>query len=191
MQSPGPVPPAILLAACLAAGPALGQGVVAEYEAAARMFSLPGEYLEVEACMQAAEERVVALTGIWAPMYILAPGQEVVPDMEAELPRWCEGLSFRVAPTGPRSFEIVTQRNGADIAYAVRYQYIAARTYQRSVDEMAALERLGLVDAEARIQFNSYVNPATFGEVEVFQPSANVMVIQAAGEDAEIYVRCP
>jgi hypothetical protein len=167
------------------------QDIAGEYADAARLFGLPGGTTNLEKALIVAEERVIALEGRWAPLTLIVVGEAEVPDLAERLPDWCGRMSLRVAPAGPRSFDLIYQNRGEDTDYAVRFQFIAGRTYQRSVDEMANLERLGLTEAEPYAQVMAYLATDRHGYVELFAPSPNVMVIQPSAAGAEILVRCP
>jgi len=181
----------VLLAAPLAA-----QDLAGEYIAAARVFSLPGAPNDPEEQMLAAREMVAALAGAWVPAWILLDdisgpdGLGRVAMIGADLPGWCGRLQHQATPLGLHSFEMRTINNGEDSGFAVRHQYVLGRSFQRSVDEVAHLTRLGLQDRPDDIPPMLYGNPGISGVVEVFRPSANVLVIQPQGGTAEIYLRC-
>ena len=188
---------AALATALTTAAPLAAQDLATEYMAAARMFSLPGGPNDYEAQMAWAAGLVVDLRGRWSPAYILLDevespeGLARLAGMSANLANWCGQVVHEARVAGPHSFDLAVFTRGADSGHAVRYQYVSGRSFQRSIDEVAYLTRLGMLDGERALPPQIYASTAVAGIVEVFHPSDNVLVIQVLGGNAEIYVRCP
>jgi hypothetical protein len=171
------------------------QDLAAEYVAAARVFAIPGETANAQDAVDEALIRAQAVTGTWFPASIIVGSFGdtddlfIVAETAERMPEHCGNFRYLVTQTGPRSFESRLFNKDGDTGFATRFQYVGGRSYQLSMDEDAMLTRYGIEASETPPYI--YAPLAHAGVVEVFLPSANVMVVQAAAAGADIYLRCP
>jgi hypothetical protein len=186
-----------LALSALTIGPqtARAQDLAAEYAAAADVFGIAGDYVPGEGGMAQAMDRARDVEGTWLSVMLIMNTFGVVRDPALlaatveKLGEYCQGSRQVANQIGPRSFELRTFNQAGDTGFAVNYQFVGGRSYQRSVDEKGLLTRLGLAPEEAALGI--YADRGLAGYVEVFLPSPNVLVIQPFGVSAEIYLRCP
>ncbi len=177
--------------------PAIAQDLAAEFAAAAEIFAIPGDYREGIAEVEMAEalNRAKATNGAWLPADALtgvpanAQNLDILTETIGRIGDFCGNLRRVASQTGPRSFEMRVFNKDGDTGFAVNYQFVGGRSYQRSVDEDAMLTRYGMTGEEARIDM--YATSTIAGYVEVYLPSPNVLVIQPLGIGPEVYLRCP
>lgn len=185
-------PAALALLAATLAAPAAAQDLAADYAAAARAFALPGvaslsngDVLDDDA----ARALVPALAGTWAALFALAP--EPGSFDPAELAQACAGpAAATIEPLGPRSFGLRRSRADTGASLVLRHEWVVANTFQRSVAEEEYLAFMGIADLEAAPPV-MMAAPGVRGDVLVFHPSPDILVMQAPRGVVEIFGRCP
>lgn len=160
-----------------------------QYDAAVAAFVLPGQeegdaYLYAEAMTAL----LPTLEGDWAPAWLLAQGGPIDATAIAEA---CDRpwVPTTLARTAPHSFEMQRPSGPEGARVPVRFEYLIGNSFQRTLAEADVTAMLGFEDG--RIE-----NPLAFldvarGEVLLFHPSPDILVIHAVGGPAEIYARCP
>ncbi len=177
----------LLAALLLLAAPAAAQDLPAQFGAAVGAFALPDESNDYEAAAAHIAELLPSLGGDWVAGHILFPGtDELDPELVAVA---CARLVLRLEPTSPHGFALSWVRDGAPTGLVVRHDYLGFRSFQRSADETAVRAYLGL--PEDMMNMNVFTSPAWRGEVQLYHPSPDILVLQPTGTGAEILVRCP
>lgn len=171
------------------------------YADAAARFYLPGVVPGAFADW-ADEAAVVALLptleGTWlrGAQAVAGGAEPPAPDL---LARACDQVGATLARTSPRSFEVrVPIGDGAD-SYAERYDFVTGTTFLRSFDEAGYLRRL-LGDAAATPEglarlpeglVGRTLAQAGRGEVMLFAPSPDLLVLVQMGRPPDLWMRCP
>lgn len=174
------------------AAPAAAQDLAADYAAAAAAFALPGaaslsngDILDDDA----ARAMVPALAGIWVALFALSPEPEALdPALLAEA---CWGpAAVEIEPLGPRSFGLRRSRADTGASFVLRHDWVVGNTFQRSVLEEEYLAVLGLTDPEATPPL-AMAAPGLRGDVLLYHPMPDILVMQAPRGILEIFGRCP
>ncbi|EYD78040.1 hypothetical protein Rumeso_00377 [Rubellimicrobium mesophilum DSM 19309] len=182
-----------LLTLFLATAPAMAQDLASQYAAAARAFTLPGAPSLGQADLLADAAVMALLPGLqgdWAPAGVLFTDPAGLDP--AILRQACERTPSALVQTAPRSFELrrTSGRDGQAVTMAIRHDWIIGNTFDRSVDENEAMAYLGL-DGLDEIRPGMLALPGLRGQVSLFNPSPDILVLVAPGGPPEILARCP
>lgn len=183
----------LLVALALTAAPAVAQDLAGQYAAAARAFTLPGvaslgqsDLMEDDAVMAI----LPTIEGDWAAASVLFTDPFSVD--ASILQEACERTPSTLAQTAPRSFELRRSRSagGQAISLSLRHDWVIGNTFDRSAAENEVIAYLGL-DAMEEIPAGMLTLPGLRAEVQMFHPSADILVFAAPGQPPEILARCP
>ena len=168
--------------------PVQAQDMLADYSAAYSAFILPGSMaLEPDTTLAAIEAILPLLQGDWVRGDRLSGDtSELNADRVADA---CGGMFERLVQTSPHGFDLQHIRGTGDVTLHVRHDYMGLNRFQRSFDEAEWLAFIGLDPDRPGIGGFYHTQPR--GEVFLFVPNANVMVLLDSRGVTEIYVRCP
>lgn len=162
------------------------QDVAAQFGTALAAFGQPIVGRDVERAAALISREMESLAGAWVEARSPTAGGPLSEEM---LPLLCGRWAERLERNGPHGFTLTRLADGEPTTLVVRYDYRGFRTFQRSADERSLREFLRLGDdVFDEVLFS---NALYFGEVEVFHPSPDVLVIQPTAQPPSIYVRCP
>ena len=181
-----------LLALSLCAAPALADNFQAQYLTAAQAFTLPGTLSLSQMDLLAADpvaDLLPKLEGDWVPArdLYLNPNEE----QENFLATYCERMAVTLVQTDPHGFEIYDSRQleGVTVTMAIRYDFLFGNSFDRSVREEEAVAFMELDESEVSV---GHLNLAKLrGQVLLFHPSPDILVLASPQWPIEIYGRCP
>ncbi len=177
----------LLAALLLLAAPAAAQDLSAQFGSAAATFAFPNESNDYEAAAAHVAAILPTLEGDWFAGHVLLAGSAPLdPDLVAET---CATLVLRLEQTSDHGFAITWVRDGDPSGLTVRHDYLGFRSFQRSAHENEIRDYLHL--PEDMLNMNVFTSPAWRGEVALYHPSPDILVLQATGTASEILVRCP
>ncbi|EYD76320.1 hypothetical protein Rumeso_02078 [Rubellimicrobium mesophilum DSM 19309] len=164
----------------------------AQYLAAAQAFTLPGTLSLSQMDLLAADpiaDLLPKLEGDWVPANGLYPDPNE--EREGFLASNCERLAVTLTQTDPHGFEIRDSRQleGETLTMAVRYDFLFGNSFDRSVREEEAVAFMELDESEVSV---GQLNLAKLrGQVLLFHPSPDILVLATPQWPTEIYGRCP